>query len=90
MGDYYRVGQYGYVDTGLDISFGNIPVGNTTPVYRGWYTYDLSNEASIPNDAIVTKIYLTGNGNGAYWLGFYKMMAAAGQGIQIRIKNWSN
>lgn len=86
MGDYYRVGQYGYVDTGLDISFGNIPVGNTTPVYRGWYTYDLSNEASIPNDAIVTKIYLTGNGNGAYWLGFYKMMAAAGQGIQLESK----
>lgn len=86
MGDYYRVGQYGYVDTGLDISFGYIAVGNTTPVYKGWYTYDLSNESSIPNDAIVTKIYLTDSGNGAYWIGFYKMMAAADQGIQLEQK----
>lgn len=86
MGDYYRVNQYGYVDTGMDISFGYIPVGNKTPVYKGWYTYDLSNEASIPSDAIVTKIYLTGDGNGAYWLGFYKMMAAAGQGLQLEQK----
>jgi len=86
MGDYYRVGQYGYVDTGLDISFGYIAVGNTNPVYKGWYTYDLSNESSIPSDAIVTKIYLTDSGNGAYWLGFYKMMAAAGQGIQLEQK----
>lgn len=86
MGDYYRVGQYGYVDTGLDISFGHIAVGNQDPVYKGWYAYDLSNETSIPNDAIVTKIYLTGNGNGAYWIGFYKMMVAAGQGIQLEEK----
>lgn len=86
MGDYYMVGQHGYVDTGLDISFGNIAVGNTTPVYKQWYTYDLRNDASIPDDAIVTKIYLTGNGNGAYWLGFYKMLAAGDQGIQLEQK----
>lgn len=86
MGDYYRNGQHGYVDTGFDISFGNIAVGNTNPVYRGWYTYDLTNNTSIPDDAIVTKIYLTGTGNGAYWLGFYKMMAAGGQGFQFEDK----
>lgn len=80
MGDYYRNRQYGYTDTGLDISFGYIAVGNTTPVYRGWYSYDLTNETSIPDDAVVTKIYLSDTGNGAYWLGFYKMMAAGGQG----------
>lgn len=36
--------------------------------------------------AIVTKIYLTDSGNGAYWIGFYKMMAAADQGIQLEQK----
>ena len=86
MGDYYRNRQYGYVDTGLDISFGYIAVGNTTPVYKGWYTYDLTNNTSIPDDAMVTQIYLTDSGNGAYWLGFYKMLAAGGQGIQLEEK----
>ena len=86
MGDYYRIGQYGYVDTGLDISFGYIPVGNQNPVYMGWYVYDLSYNTSIPDDAIATDIYLTGGGNGAYWIGFYKMMAAGGQGIQLESK----
>lgn len=80
MGNYYRTGQHGYVDTGLDISFGYIAVGNTNPVYKGWYTYDLTNNTSIPNDAMVSKIYLTDSGNGAYWLGFYKMIAAGAQG----------
>lgn len=83
MGDYYRTGQYGYVDTGLDISFGYIAVGNTTAVYKGWYTYDMSNVTSVPDDAIATKIYLTDDGNGAYWLGFYKILAAGGQGIRL-------
>lgn len=83
MGDYYRTGQHGYVDTGLNISFGYIAVGNTTPVYRGWYTYDLTNNISIPDDALVTKIYMTDSGNGAYWLGFYKMIAAGGQGVVL-------
>lgn len=83
MGDYYRTGQHGYVDTGLGISFGYIAVGNTTPVYKGWYTYDLTNNTTIPDDAMVTKIYLTDTGNGAYWLGFYKMVAAGGQGVVL-------
>lgn len=83
MGNYYRTGQHGYVDTGLDISFGYIAVGNTNPVYKGWYTYDLTNNTSIPNDAAVTKIYLTDSGNGAYWIGFYKMIAAGGQGTVL-------
>lgn len=83
VGDYYRTGQYGYTDTGLDISFGYVPHGNTTPVYRGWYSYDLTNNSTIPNDAIVREIYLTSTGNGAYWIGFYKMMAAGGQGVLL-------
>lgn len=86
IGDYYKTDYFGYVDTGLNISFGDIPVGNEVPVYRGWYTYDLSNDKNIPDDAYVTDIYLTGGGNGAYWIGFYKMMAAADQGLQLEDK----
>lgn len=85
-GDYYRTDQYGYVDTGLDIEFGYIPVGNTTPVYKGWYSYDLTNNPDIPDGSIVRKIYLMDNGNGGSWIGFYKMLAAGGQGIQLEEK----
>lgn len=84
IGDYYKTDYFGYVSTGLKISFGNIPVGNETPVYRGWYTYDLTNAKDIPDDATVTDLYLTGGGNGAHWIGFYKMVAAAGQGLQLQ------
>lgn len=86
IGDYYKTDYFGYVSTGLKINFGDIPVGNETPVYRGWYTYDLTNAKNIPDDAMVTDIYLTGGGNGASWSGFYKMMAAAGQGLQLQDK----
>lgn len=86
MGDFFQVGQHGYVDTGFDIKFGNIPMGNKTPVYQGWYTYDLSNDASIPTNAVVTKIYLSGHGNGAYWMDFYKMLAAADDRVQFEKK----
>lgn len=83
IGDYYRTGQYGYVDTGLDINFGYIATGNTVPSYKGWYVYDLSNNTSIPDGAIATKIQLTGTGNSAYWLGFYKMLYAYDQNIVL-------
>lgn len=35
MGDYFRTGQHGYVETDLSINFGYVPVGNTEPVYKG-------------------------------------------------------
>lgn len=80
IGDYYRVGQYGWVDTGLDIQFGYRPVGTTTTYYSSWYSYNLTNNTSIPTDAIVNKIYLDDAGNDAYTGGFYKEMVANGQG----------
>ena len=43
----------------------------------------MTNNMNIPNDAIATEIYLTETGNGASWLGFYKVMMAYGQNIRF-------
>lgn len=83
FGDLYRSGSFPRTDTGLSIDFGYVPVGNTTPVYRGYYAYDLSNNTSIPDGAIVDNFYLTNDGNGAYWIGFMKVLLAAGQNLSF-------
>ncbi|MBW4082528.1 hypothetical protein [Paenibacillus sp. S150] len=83
FGDYYRTGSFPSADTGLSINFGNVPVGNTTPVYRGYYAYDLTNNTAIPDGAIVDHFYLSADGNGAYWIGFMKMLLAAGQNVSF-------
>lgn len=82
-GNYYRTGSHGWVDTGIEISFGYLPVGNTTTSYSNWYSYNLANTTTIPDGAIVNKFYLDDNGNGAYWAGFYKALAANGQGVRL-------
>lgn len=78
FGDYFVYGTYGYVDTGLDIDFGYVKPGNTTPVSRGWYTYDLTNNSQIPDDAMAEDIYLSSDGNGNSWIGFTKRLRANG------------
>ena len=85
VGDYYRVGQYGWVDTGLDIQFGYRPVGTTTTYYSSWYSYDLTNNTSIPTGAIVNKIYLDDAGNDAYTGGFYKQIGDAQGAIATKL-----
>lgn len=86
IGDYYRTGGYGWQDTGIEIKFGYYPTGNTTNVYSNWYSYNLTNNTSIPENAILNKFYLDSNGNGAYYAGFYKALAAYGQNYRFADK----
>lgn len=74
FGDYVRYKTYGYVNTGLNIDFGYVKSGNTTPVYKYWYSYNLTNSDLIPDGALVDSIYLSSDGNGNSWTGFYKML----------------
>lgn len=45
-----------------------------------WYKIEVLNAANP------ISLILTDTGNGAYWIGFYKMLAAGGQGIQLEEK----
>lgn len=85
-GNYYRTGSYGWEDTGVDINFGYHPTGTTTNTYSNWYSYNLTNVTTIPEDAILNKFYLDTNGNGAYWAGFYKELVAYTQQVSFEPK----
>lgn len=80
FGDYYRTGSYGYESTGISANFGYHPTGTTSTTSLGYYSYDLRNVTSIPDGAIVDQYFLTADGNGAYWAGFYKVLLAGSQG----------
>lgn len=74
FGDYVRYKTYGYTSTGINIDFGYVKSGNTTPVYKYWYSYNLTNSNMIPDGALVDSIYLSSDGNGNSWIGFTKML----------------
>lgn len=74
FGNTSKTKTFGYKSTGLSIDFGYVKTGNTSPVYKYWYEYDLTNSSSIPDGAIVKKIYLSSDGNGNSWVGFNKML----------------
>ncbi len=76
FGRTYKSGYRSYTDTGLTYNFGNIPLGNTTEMFTGWLSYNLTNATDIPDSAIVERFYLTDHGNGAYWIGLSKWLAA--------------
>lgn len=86
FGDYIRTKSYGYESTGLNIDFGYVKPGNTTPVYKYWYAYDLTNSTQIPDGAAVDSIYLSSDGNGNSWVGFYKMLGY-GNGATLATKS---
>lgn len=86
FGDYIREGTYGYTSTGISIDFGYIATGNTTPVYKYWYSYNLSNNSQIPDGALVDHFYLSSDGNGNSWVGFYKMLGY-GSGTNVATKS---
>lgn len=85
IGDYFREGVYS-ADTGASADFGYIKAGNTAPVYTDWYSYNLTNSSQIPDNAIVDSFYLTSDGNGNSWIGFYKTLAT-GNGTIIATKS---
>ncbi len=76
MGNYYKEGSFGYVDTGISANFGYLTNTNKTYKYSSVYSIDLSNISEIPLGATVQQIRLTADGNGAYWQNFYKIIAS--------------
>ncbi len=86
FGDYIREGVYGYADTGISVDFGYIKKGNTTPVYKYWYSYNLTNNSQIPDGAVVDHFFLSSDGNGNSWIGFYKMLGY-GSGTKLATKS---
>lgn len=76
-------GSYGYVSTGINVNHGYIPIGSSTTTYTTYYSYDLTNNNSIPSTAFVTKFRMSMNGNGANYGGLVKQLFAEnGTGYQ--------
>ena len=60
-----------YMDTNLVFDFGF----NKYPkrfLSKAQY-FDLSNDNTIPNNSLIKEVYVTSDGNGAYWIGLTKI-----------------
>jgi hypothetical protein len=74
FGGAYKSGTTGYMDLGMRFNFGNNNYGSSGPWLSPYQEIDLSNASFIPNQALISKLYISDDSNGAYWIGFYKLV----------------
>ncbi len=67
---------YGFAYTNLEIKFGYVPQGTRNPVYMGPYSLDLEDKTEIPENAKVKEFFITAEGTGGNYGGFYKQLYA--------------
>ncbi|WP_077610573.1 hypothetical protein [Clostridium sp. Marseille-P2415] len=72
FGPAFKNGDTGWRDPGLSFNFGYVPLGNDYDTYVPSQYYDLTNDSTIPNGSVMTTLDMTADGNGAYWIGFFK------------------
>jgi len=58
----------------MKFNFGYNNYGSSAPWLSPYQEIDLSNASFIPNQALISKLYISNDGNGAYWAGFYKLV----------------
>ncbi len=74
FGGAYKSGTTGYMDLGMRFNFGYNNYGSAGPWLSPYQQVDLTNASFIPNQALISKLYISNDGNGAYWTGFYKLV----------------
>ncbi len=81
FGKSYVYGGTGWINPNLSFSFGSVPRGTTkTSLTKN---INLTNVVSIPDGAVVEKFYLSKEGTGGDYAGFYKYLKpASGNTIQ--------
>lgn len=81
FGKSYMYGSTGWVNPNLSFAFGSVPRGTTkTSLVKN---INLTYDVSIPNGAVVTTFYLSKEGTGGEYAGFYKYLKpASGNTIQ--------
>lgn len=74
FGGAYKNGSTGYMNLGMKFDFGTKNYGSNGPWLSPYQQVDLSSVSFIPDQALISKLYISDNSNGAYWIGFYKMV----------------
>ena len=90
FGSAYKSKSTEWRSTGLSFNFGYIPTGRDYNTWSSWQSYNLTNDSTIPNGSVVSDIYLDDNGNGAYWIGFYKAIKDANGYGMVQFGNIDN
>lgn len=74
----------GLRNPGLTFNFGYVPRENDYDTWANWKNYDLSHDYTIPDNSIMTELYMDSNGNNGYWAGFYKVIREpSGYGMKL-------
>lgn len=77
FGQAIRNGGTGWRSSGLTFNFGYKPQGGTDYKQCEPKNYNLANDNTIPDGAVLTDLRLDNNGNGGTWGGFYKYIKDA-------------
>ncbi|MEE1258407.1 MAG: hypothetical protein UHN47_18170 [Lachnospiraceae bacterium] len=84
FGSAYKYGDTGWRDSNLEFDFGYIPQGNKYYTTVAPQYYNLTNDISIPDGAVMTDLYMNNHGNGGDWGGFYKYIKEpSGYGMEL-------
>lgn len=82
FGPAYKTSSTGWRDPNLSFSFGYVPRGSAAKSVPA-QSYNLTNDTTIPDGAVLTSLMITADGNAADWAGFYKYIAEpSGYGMQ--------
>ena len=75
FGPSYVTRNTGWINPGMSFAFGNVPHGTTKTLPA--QNFNLTNATSIPNNATVSQFYLSSDGTGGTYGGFYKYLKPA-------------
>lgn len=79
-------GDTGWRNPNLSFSFGNVPRGSAEKLVSAQYI-NLTNDSSIPDGAVLSKIRITDEGTNRNWAGFYKYLRTASGTTYSQIGN---
>ena len=79
-------GSTGWRDPGLSYNFGNVPRGSSAKSVPA-QNINLTNDSSIPDGAVLSKIRITDDGTNREWAGFYKYLSTSSGNTFSQIGN---
>lgn len=79
-------GSTGWRDPGLSYNFGNVPRGSSAKSVPA-QNINLTNDSSIPDGAVLSKIRITDEGTNREWAGFYKYLRTSSGNTFSQIGN---
>jgi len=62
------------MNLGMKFDFGYKNYGSSGPWLSPYQEINLSNASFVPNQALISKLYISDDSNRAYWIGFYKLV----------------